>query len=211
MYSSKKPKIGILSGSRFLRESLSKITGNNASVVCSMPLSEFVELPDAANAPEVLVIDAHDTTHSLLNELIRKKPKAKVIIMNADSRGINIVECVRSGVAGFIQEDAAANEVVTTILNVGNGGRVIPSAVALKVCHQLSDEQNNGEYFVRNPALTVREDQILGLIIKGLTNKEIGNILNIAPHTVKNHVHHILQKLACRTRTEVIRTHLKAR
>jgi DNA-binding NarL/FixJ family response regulator len=64
----------------------------------------------------------------------------------------------------------------------------------------------NGQSAGQRSALTAREEQVLELILKGLSNKEIAQALYLQPQTVKNYVHQVLQKLNLRNRLELIRS-----
>jgi DNA-binding NarL/FixJ family response regulator len=118
---------------------------------------------------------------------------------------VDIVEFVEAGGAGFILKSASLQEYVDTIKRVARGERVLPAVMTTSLFTQIVESALESGKGIPDSGivLTAREKQIVDLIAKGLSNKEIAAHLHIATHTVKSHVHNILEKLALSSRLEI--------
>jgi len=200
-------KVGIVSGNRLLRESVETLIRQHVESAYCLSIWNVAS---SALGLDVLLIDADDVENGELSELVAKLPKAKIIIMNSNPKLLNIAECIRLGAAGFLLKDASATDLITAVQKVSYGDRAIPPEVTAHLYEQLYAQSSNPAAIPNPPSITVRERQICRLVVKGLTNKEIANELNIAESTVKNHIHRILQKRACRSRTDLIRSYMRS-
>jgi len=117
-------------------------------------------------------------------------PPAVVILSSYDYEE-DIYRAVRAGAAGYLSKDASCAEIVDAIMTVHNGGRYFPPSVAARIAQRE----------VRS-SLSSREIEILRMVAKGLTNKEIARVLDISQYTVRNHLNHISAKLEVSDRTE---------
>lgn len=112
------------------------------------------------------------------------------------------LEVIRHGACGFVPKEASAVDVVGAVRSVAQGEAVCPS----RLCRALFDfvAQQPCRIPVRHPGashgLTRREEQLIPLIDRGFTNKEIAAQLNLSEKTVKNHVHRILRKVGVNNR-----------
>ena len=132
-------------------------------------------------------------------------PGADVVVMNFLPSHESAVGFIRAGVAGFILKDATGHEIAATIRRVVGGAPALPRVVGgLLFSHVAS--QSRGllrRETAAHARLTRREREVIELIADGLSNKEIADRLHIATHTVKSHVHAVLEKLGLHTRLEV--------
>jgi DNA-binding NarL/FixJ family response regulator len=112
---------------------------------------------------------------------------------------------VRAGASGFIMKDASFEDFFATIRAVAGGAEVLPAALTNSLFTQIARNAvgGNGGRALAAVRLTTRERQVIDLLGEGLSNKEISTRLHIAVHTVKSHVHNVLEKLALRSRLEV--------
>jgi DNA-binding NarL/FixJ family response regulator len=202
--------IVLVEDNRLLREGLAgllrerqgfNVVGASASV--SEALQKVRE-----ERPRVALVDFALQNHDSLSftaTLHAEAPETRVIIMGVSPLHEAIADFVRSGASGFVMKDASFDEFVQTIHLVAAGTDVLPTQLTAslftQIAHRVSVGGNNR---VRDPVrLTRRERQIVDLIGEGLSNKEIAARLHIAVHTVKSHVHNVLEKLALHTRLEV--------
>lgn len=102
----------------------------------------------------------------------------------------------RLRVPGVIARDAAPDRVAAAALAVRHGLWVVDPAVDPGAVERFPDEAP--------PALTPRERDVLALLAEGLSNKEIGRLLEVSPHTAKFHIAALLEKLGAQTRTEAV-------
>ena len=158
--------------------------------------------------PDVILLDFgledHDSV-SLTATVHEELPEARVIIMGLLPLQEDVAVFVRAGASGFIMKDASFEDFFTTIRAVAAGAEVLPQALTNSLFSQIARNAAGGSKarILDAVRLTSRERQVIDLLGEGLSNKEIATRLHIAVHTVKSHVHNILEKLALRSRLEV--------
>lgn len=158
--------------------------------------------------PRVVLLDfgleEHDSLR-LTATVRREVPEARVIVMGLLPLQEDVAAFVRAGASGFIMKDASFEDFLDTIRAVANGVDVLPSQLTGSLFGQIARQAMNGSTasVLEGVRLTQRERQVIDLIGQGLSNKEIAARLHIAIHTVKSHVHNVLEKLALHTRLEV--------
>jgi DNA-binding NarL/FixJ family response regulator len=121
----------------------------------------------------------------------RGSPHTRVIVLTTYDSDEEIYQALRAGARGYLLKDVAREELLEALRGVHAGGRRIPPPVAARLADRVA-----------SPDLTVREKDVLALIVKGKSNKEIGRTLAITEGTVKGHVNNILGKLGVSGRTE---------
>ena len=148
------------------------------------------------HVPDVTLMDLRlpDQDGIDASKQIRKEfPTAKISALTSYDGDQDIYRALEAGVRGYLLKDMVHTEVIRAIRIVHGGKRFIP----FEVTQQLSD-------FFPEVALTPREVEVLGLVARGLGNKEVGDMLGTAPGTVKAHVQSILSKLGARDRTHAV-------
>ena len=156
--------------------------------------------------PDVVLVDLGlRNQHSLhvVETVKRASPSARVIIMDLLPVQEDIVDYVKVGVSGFILKDATLADFVRTIHAVADGSTVLPEALAGTLFSEISRRAVTRGQAVSGVRMTRREREVIGLIVEGLSNKDIARRLHLATYTVKSHVHNILEKLALHTRLEI--------
>ncbi len=159
--------------------------------------------------PHVLLLDESfvNINSMKLISYIRSKVSSgiKIIIMDLFPTQSNIVNYVKTGVSAFIMKNASIDDFYKTIRKVHQGGKVLPHSMTKSLFAEIVGYAiKNGKTSIdKSVRITSREQEIIGLIKKGMTNKEIAEKLHIAAYTVKSHVHNILEKLALRSRLEI--------
>ena len=123
--------------------------------------------------------------------LRRDFPNARVIIVSSFDAPEEIYRAFQAGACGYILKDVLGDEIFRAIRTVHGGARYIPPDIA----RALAEHQPGTD-------LTQRELEVLRLLIKGLSNKEIGEVLGFSENTAKYHVKNILAKLDVSDRTE---------
>jgi two-component system, NarL family, response regulator len=116
---------------------------------------------------------------------------ARMIALTTYGGDEDIRRALAAGVQAYLTKDVLHDELLKAIRAVHAGQTYLPAAVAASLAAQLP-----------RPDLSAREVQVLGLIVRGLANKQIAFTLSIAEHTVKNHVKNILSKLGVQDRTQ---------
>ena len=131
--------------------------------------------------------------------------KTILIGMNGDST--QFLQAVRAGVSGYLLKDASASDVVAAIRATFRGEAICPP----KLCAALfeffaqSGRQGQDSVLPRRADLTLRQRQLVNLVAKGLTNKEIAAQLNLSEFTVRNHIHRIMKQVDVGSRREAVK------
>jgi DNA-binding NarL/FixJ family response regulator len=146
--------------------------------------------------PDVVLMDLRmpELDGTSATRMIRQEaPDAKIIALTSYDGDQDIYRALEAGVRGYILKEMVHTEVVRAIRTVHSGKRLMPQEVAERL----------SEYFPQ-VALTPREVEVLGLVAKGMANKEIATRLGTASGTVKMHIQNILAKLGASDRTHAV-------
>jgi len=205
-------QVFILAENRLLREALTRILNKKSDirvVGASAFMPEIVQqIADAG--PDVLLSDSSAVALSelsLVPEVRAVIPDLKVIMVGMEAERELFLRAVRDGIVGYVLKDASAAEVAEAVRSVADGEAVCPPGLCLALFEQISKPrvQSNNHFVIKhNLGLTRREQQLVYLISRGLTNKEIASELHLSEQTVKNHVHRILRKLGAGDRLAAV-------
>jgi two-component system, NarL family, nitrate/nitrite response regulator NarL len=158
----------------------------------------------------VLVLDSFLPDHlreSLLTEDgLPASFKTVLIAMEPDED--QFLAAVRSGVSGYLLKDASALEVVAAVRSVSRGEAVCPPQLCSTLFRFVAQivSEVPAPVATSKPDLTLRQQQLVSIVAKGLTNKQIASHLNISEFTVRNHIHRILKQVDAETRSEAVET-----
>lgn len=201
----------ILSDNRLFRESLARILTKRGDfeIAFSHGVSEIAcEEPIDCNA-DVIVLDSVEfliRNGSLWKPRRESRDRAKILLVAMDEDEQLFLRAVRAGALGFIPKDASALDVVAAVRSVARGEAVCPP----RFCKVLFDfvarqmiELSNSSVKLQL-GLTRREQQLVPMIGRGLTNKEIAQQLNLSEQTIKNHIHRILHKVGVESRLGIV-------
>jgi len=126
-----------------------------------------------------------------LHAMRRAGISSRVMMLTSFETDEDIYRSVQGGAEGYLLKNTSQQELVEAIRTVHSGGRYIPRRIASR----LTDRMMRSD-------LTTRELEILAMVVKGLTNKQIARVLRLSSHTVRNHVNSIIEKLEVSDRTE---------
>jgi Response regulator containing a CheY-like receiver domain and an HTH DNA-binding domain len=206
----KKIRILVIEDNRVLRDGITAMLNEQADmhVVATIGSGNNVLLKASQTKPHVILMDVglkNFKESSVVESIKKKMPEVKVIGMGFVPTQSDIVEFVEAGASGFILKVATVKEFLGTIRSVAQGVKVLPPSLAGSLFShviELALKKNKGK-ITNAVRMTKREREIIVLIADGLSNKEIAQQLNIATHTVKSHVHNIMEKLALHTRLQI--------
>jgi len=159
--------------------------------------------------PQVVLLDLGLRSQNSLRiaETIKKRfPRAEIVVMDLMPAQAEIIEFVKAGVSGFILKDATIEDFLHTIRSVAKGRKVLPPSMTGSLFSHIVEyavQAGKADRLMKAVRLTKREHEVVDLIARGMSNKEIARELNVAVHTVKSHVHNTLEKLALHTRLEL--------
>jgi len=204
-------QVFILAENRLLREALTRILNKKSDirvVGASAFMPEIVQ-QIAGAGPDVLLSDSAAVALSelrLVPEVRAVVPDLKVVMVGMEAERELFLRAVRDGIVGYVLKDASAAEVAEAVRSVANGEAVCPPGLCRALFEQVSKPRVHSNHFAirHNLGLTRREQQLVHLISRGLTNKEIASELNLSEQTVKNHVHRMLRKLGAGDRLAAV-------
>jgi DNA-binding NarL/FixJ family response regulator len=200
----------LIDDNRLLREGIAAMVRAQPDfevLVASADVDEALEKVREARPDVVLLdfgLDDHDSL-SLTATVHAEVPTAKVIVMGLLPIHEDVADYVQAGASGFVMKDATFEEFFSTLRAVARGVQVLPTELTNSLFGQILRNEIGGNRtrLIEAVRLTARERQVVDLLGDGLSNKEIANRLHIAVHTVKSHVHNVLEKLSLRSRLEV--------
>jgi two-component system nitrate/nitrite response regulator NarL len=152
----------------------------------------------AAAGARVVVLDGSSAdAPALARRLGAECPGCRLLAVGMPEDEAMVLQCAQAGVAGYVSRDAPSRALVESVREVAEGGFPCPREIAAILFRQVARRQRAP---VEAAPLTAREREIVGLIDRGFTNREIGRALSIEVATVKNHVHNIFEKLRVKRR-----------
>jgi DNA-binding NarL/FixJ family response regulator len=168
------------------------------SIIGSSPSGEAAMVILQQSDVDVVLLDLRMPGMSGVETLLAIKRagyRARVIILTSFETDEDIYRAVQAGAQGYLLKDTSLKEMVEAIQTVHSAKRYIPREIASRLAERMMRSD-----------LTPRELEILKMLSKGLTNKQIGHALGISDNTVKNHVNSIIEKLEVSDRTEAATT-----
>ena len=164
-------------------------------------------------SPQVVLIDIHMPVMDGLTATRRIKdkfPHTSVIVLTLYNNEQYVIEAVKAGAAGYLLKNASREEISRTIREVSQGGLLIKTTMLQKA---LAGAVEGGVVALDHrgkpwgteanfDALSARENEVLKLLVEGMTNKDIGARLYITEDTAKKHVQNIIYKLQVSDRTQ---------
>lgn len=206
------PKIRVLlvEDNRLLREGITAMLNDQPDIRAVSATGNGDALEKARKVkPQVVLLDMGLRTQNSLRiaRLVKKDyPKAEIVVMDLMPAPAEVVEFVKAGVSGFILKDATIDDFLETIRSVAQGKKVLPPPLAGSLFTHIVEyavHSGKADRLMKAVKLTKREHEVVDLIARGMSNKEIAGELNIALHTVKSHVHNTLEKLALHSRLQL--------
>jgi len=142
-------------------------------------------------------VDGIEATRQIIEAL----PGAKVLILTTFETDSQVIQALKAGASGYVLKDSSASAIVSSIVAVLAGERVMASAVANRVLEMLTGTTTPKEFY---DGLTNREVEILKLLANGMANKQIAYKLKISEKTVRNHVSNTYEKLGIYDRSQAV-------
>jgi DNA-binding NarL/FixJ family response regulator len=134
-------------------------------------------------------------------QLVAADPSINVLILTTFEADNYVIQALKAGARGYVLKDSLASAIVSSIVAVMAGERVMASAVANRVLEMLTGTTTPKEFY---DGLTAREIEILKLAASGLANKQIAFRLTISEKTVRNHVSNMYDKLGIYDRSQAV-------
>ena len=155
--------------------------------------------------PNVFVVDISvSDAPSLIRTLRVEQPNSRIIAFAVQEDIVSILKYAEAGADGFVTANGSVVDLIEAIEHSTAGELLCSPRIAAELlrcaARQAKPQTDQNVGFL----LTIREQQVVSLLRQGRSNKAIANALHISEATVKNHVHHVLEKLQMTTRSQVV-------
>jgi len=132
-------------------------------------------------------------------------PNVPLVALGLTEQRQEVIRCGRAGFSGYVARDASIDALCNSLLEIVAGRLACPPEISGGLLRALFRPEPDSTEPDRNLALTRRESEVLELLGRGFSNKEIANELCLSVATVKHHVHHVLEKLKLERRSQAMR------
>ena len=152
--------------------------------------------------PDVLVCDLQMPGLSGVDVARAVAPQGvRVLVLSASGEQADVLEAVKAGATGYLVKSASAAELVDAVHRTAAGESVLSAGLAGLVLGEYRRTAAQDDA----PRLTPRETEVLRLVAKGLTSRQVAERLVLSHRTVENHVNNTLGKLALHNRAQLVR------
>jgi DNA-binding NarL/FixJ family response regulator len=196
---------------RLLREALARMLARKGDIEVSgleSPAPLQAEHVAQTNA-KVLLLTSRGALHDdlqMIQEVRAAAPGVRILLLGMARNEAEFLQCVRAGISGYLLHDACSDEVLEGVRAVHAGEAVCPGTLCAALFRYFESEAASLPCASarRRLGLTRREQQLVPLIAKGLTNKEIANHFSLSEQTVKNHLYRMKHKVGAGDRLDIV-------
>ncbi|MBA0124008.1 response regulator transcription factor [Haloechinothrix sp. YIM 98757] len=161
-----------------------------------------------AMRPDVVLMDltlGETSGVDATREITGTLPDTKVLVLSASGEHADVLEAVKAGASGYLVKSASAEELIDAVRRTAEGDPVFTPGLAGLVLGEFRRMADTPASTDSAPQVTDRETEVLRLVAKGLSSRQIATKLSISPRTVENHVQSTLRKLQLHNRVELAR------
>ncbi len=161
-----------------------------------------------AARPHVVVLDLQIPEPNgveVTRAVLERDPSARVLILSASGEQADVLEAVKAGATGYLVKSASREELISAVRRVAAGDTVFTPGLAGLVLGEFRRMSGPAQPDPNTPELTERETEVLKMVAKGMSYKQIADRLVISHRTVQNHVQNTLRKLQMHNRVELTR------
>lgn len=201
----------LIAGNRLLREALTRVLRKRDDIVVAGSTDNPQQALEQVRASrcEVLLWEASGSdgdSMEFVSSVRAAMPKTRIVIIGMHGEEEFFLRAVRLGVAGFVLRDASAQDVVAAVRTVAEDEVFCPPPLCRYLFRYVAHPRSElpSVRLRIQLGLTRREQQLVPLIARGCTNKEIASQLHLSEQTVKNHIHRMLHKVGAGDRLTIV-------
>jgi DNA-binding NarL/FixJ family response regulator len=202
-------RVFLLIGNRLLRDTLLRLFRKPADLSIvgqgsrSRSATPSAEVQDTSC--DVILTDSIPASSSALDDS-SPFPGGEVLLVGMEDDEELFLAAVRAGSSGYLLKDASAADVLSAVRSIARGEAVCPPRLCMSLFKWIAAESRESSRpdSDSRPSLTIRQQQLVSLVARGLTNKEIASELNLSEFTVKNHLHRIMKQVDADSRHEAV-------
>src|SRR6266403_6236198 len=209
--STARPSVFVAADNCLLRETLAHMLMRKGSVdIVGMESPSPLSAECVAEArADVLLLTSRGTLNEdllMIQQVRAAAPGVRILLLGMAKSEAEFLGCVRAGISGYLLHDASADEVLAGVRAVHAGEAVCPGMLCTALFRYFESEAASLPCASarRRLGLTRREQQLVPLIAKGLTNKEIANHFSLSEQTVKNHLYRMKHKTGAEDRLDIV-------
>jgi DNA-binding NarL/FixJ family response regulator len=209
---SAKMRTFVAAENRLLRETLSRLLARRDDLEVVGQGSSLHEMISSISElqPELLLLNHSGSQLEdlhFIRKLRAQHAGLRIVVMGMRAVSEDFLQFVRAGVAGYMLSDASTGEVLDAVGLVRDGGAACPPQLCLSLFRYFEGEMAAfPSASVREQVgLTRKEQQIIHLVARGMTNKEIAREFSLSEQTVKNHIYRMNQKIGTEDRLDIVR------
>lgn len=202
--------VGIIEDNQALRTGIEEFVSQNNNMrilfSCNSVEKWLMHYDHDTEGPYVLFLDIGLPGISGLKAISvikNKYPDTKLVVITGDSSKESVWEAITSGADGYLLKPFSLKEISQQIDIIQNGGAALSPLIAEKLIHRIN-ASNKPVREGKNMLLTRRENDVLEQLVKGLSYKEVANILKISFATVNDHIKNIYYKMGVNSKSELI-------
>ncbi len=203
-------KVLVVDDHALFRRGITSVLSTQENLMVVGEAVDGLEAIEKAQAltPDVILMDLNMPRCSGLEAtqaLQARMPEANILVLTVSDNEADLFAAIKFGAKGYILKNTEPDELVQAILHIAQGGVIISPPMAAKL---LSEFRETGVQETAAPPgeteaeLSPREDEVLRLVAKGATNKQIAEALFISENTVKTHLRNIMEKLHLANRSQ---------
>jgi DNA-binding NarL/FixJ family response regulator len=193
--------------SRLVRETLIRLFRKRTDL-CVVGEGCSIEAMDLLDPPcDILVLDDLQVLLPLGARPGAGNGPMGIVLIGMEEDEKQFLLAVQSGISAYLLNDASAGDVVAAVRAAARGEAVCPPNMCQALFHFVAGLAKGVPAMVKQksaPGLTIRQQQLISLVAKGLTNKEIASHLNLSEFTIKNHIHRIMKQVEAVSRSKAV-------